>query len=166
MSKKTVQGKIPLFIDLTEKSDDELIFLRIQMDKEFKKRLIKFSVAEIGETLAIDFFNNKPGLDNLQRSQIGTKNVDANSRRGQRYSIKTIKDGNKTGTVYPDRIKKDNPLFEYLLMVLLNEDYELKSLHRFSWEQFLLVRQWDKRMNAWYVPKTLKALKIGESIYE
>ncbi len=153
-------------IDLHDKTEDELVSLRIQLDKEFKTRGIKFNVGEIGETIAINFFNSKPGLDKLQRSSTGTKSVDANSRRGERYSIKTIKDGSKTGTIYPDPDNKERQLVEYILIVLLNEEYELKGLYRFSWEQFLTVRQWDKTMNAWYIPKTLKALKTGESLYE
>lgn len=153
-------------VDLSGKSNEEIISLRVQLEKELKKRKIKFSVGEIGETIAIDFFNNKPGLDKLQRASIGTKDADAFSRKAERYTIKTIKYGIKTGTIYPDAIKKSKQLFEYLLLVLLNDDYELKAIYRFSWKQFLKVRLWDSRMNAWYVPKTKKAILLGEIIYE
>lgn len=156
----------PFNIDFKTISDDDIIILRTQIEKELKKRKIKFTVGELGETLAINFFNSTPGLDNLQRAPVGTKNVDALSRKGERYSIKTIKDGGKSGTVYPDAEIQDKELFEYILLVLLNEDFQLKSLHRFSWKQFLEIRQWDKTMKAWYIPKTLKAFKLGESIYE
>ena len=70
--------------------DDDLIELRIQLDAEFKKRDIKFSVGEIGETVAVNFFNKTSGLPNLQKAPTGVKNVDALSRDGHRYSIKTI----------------------------------------------------------------------------
>lgn len=153
-------------IDFKTISDDEIVSLRNRIEKECKKRQIKFTVGDIGETLAINFFNNTPGLDNLQRAPTGTKNVDALSRKGERYSIKTIKDGAKSGTIYPDSDDKNKQLFEYILLVLLNEDFELKSLSRFSWKQFLEIRQWDKTMNAWYIPKTLKALKLAQNIYE
>ncbi|HMK58885.1 MAG TPA: hypothetical protein VK462_07510 [Nitrososphaeraceae archaeon] len=151
--------------DLTTLSTEEMISLRVRLEKEFKARGVKFSVGEIGETVAIDFFNNTPGLSNLQRAPTGTKNVDALSRNGERYSIKTIKDGSKTGTVYPDPTDKQKQLFEHLLLVQLNEAYELEMLYQFSWLEFTKVRQWDKTMNAWYVPKTQKALKEGEKIY-
>ncbi len=153
-------------IDLEKYTDEDVIAFRIQVDKEFKRRNIKFSVGEIGETIAINYFNDTPRLSNLQKAPTGTKNVDALSRNGERYSIKTIKDGSKTGTVYPDPANKNKQLFEYLLVVQLNDNYELSALHGFSWEQFLKVRQWDKTMNAWYIPRTIKALKQGESIYE
>ncbi|MGC4100185.1 hypothetical protein [Ferruginibacter sp.] len=153
-------------IDFKSISDDDIISLRIQIEKEFKKRKIKFSAGEIGETVSINYFNSTPGLDNLQRAPTGTKTVDALSRKGHRYSIKTIKDGSKSGTIYPDPENNDNPLFEYILLVLLDDDFNLESLYRFSWEQFLIVRQWDKTMNAWYIPKTQKAKTLGEKIYE
>lgn len=166
LMKKSIKPATLLNLDFSNSSEDELILLRVSLDKEFIKRKIKFSVGEIGESIAIKFYNNKPGLDNLQRAPPGTKTVDALSRRGERYSIKTIKEGSKTGTIYPDPINRNKQLFEYILIVLLNDDYELESLHCFSWKQFLKVRQWDKTMNAWYIPKTIKALKQGESIYE
>lgn len=160
------KGKIadPFVVDFKKFSDDDLISLRVQLDKECKERKLKFTTAELGEKVAIDFFNNTPGLDNLQRAPTGTKNVDALSRKGERYSIKTIKDGNKSGTIYPDRDEKEKQLFEYLLLVLLNEDYELSGLYKFSWKQFWDVKQWDRTMNAWYVPKTQKALKESECL--
>ena len=156
----------PFSLDFNKISDDEIISLRVQIEKEFKRRKIKFSSGEIGEKIAIDFFNNTPGLDNLQRAPTGTKNVDALSRKGERYSIKTIKDGNKSSTVYPDREDKVKQLFEYILIVQLNDDFELEGLHRFSWKIFMEVRQWDITMKAWYISRSQKALKEGECLYE
>lgn len=151
-------------LDFKSISDDDMYFLRIEIEKEFKKRKIIFSVGEMGETFAIKHFNSTPGLDNLQRAPIGTKNVDALSRKGERYSIKTIKEGSKTGTVYPD--ENDMQLFEYILLVLLDDDFEMMALYRFSWKKFTEMRQWDKTMKAWYIPKTKKALTQAECIYE
>ena len=156
----------PFKIDFKNISDDEIISLRTEIEKEFKRRKIKFSAGEIGETVAVNFFNTTPGLDNLQRAPTGTKTVDALSRKGERYSIKTIKDGSKTGTIYPDPENKNKQLFEYILLVLLDEDFKLKSLYRFSWKQFIKIRQWDKTMNAWYIPKTLKAIKLSDTLYD
>ena len=153
-------------INLDKVSEEELVSLRIQLDKEFKKREIKFSVGEIGELIAIKHFNNTPGLSNLQKAPIGTKNVDALSRSGERYSIKTIKEGGKTGTIYPDSGNNKTQLFEFILIIILNDDYELLELYRFSWKQFVKVRQWDKTMNAWYISKAANRLKQGECIYE
>lgn len=152
--------------NLEKLQDEELVSLRIQLDKEFKKRNIKFSTSEKGEALAIEFFNNTPGLDNLMRTSVGTKSVDAISRRGERYSIKTMKDGGKSSNFYLESANPDEKLFEYLLVVTLTQEYELKSLHRFSWIQFQKIKLWDSHMKAFYVSKSKKRLEEGECLYE
>lgn len=153
-------------LDLTKFSDEEVFFLKTQVEKECARRNLKFDVGDVGELISINFFNNKPGLEKLQKAPTGTKNVDALSRKGDRYSIKTIKKGSKTGTIYPDPEDENKQLFEYLLIVILDDDFGLKSIHRFSWKVFGEVRMWDKTMRAWYVPKTNKALNQGEVIHE
>lgn len=152
-------------IDLTKHTDDQLFELRIKLDSEFRDRGIKFSVGEIGENTAVSFFNKTPGLPNLQKAPPGVKNVDALSRDGHRYSIKTVQNGKKTGTIYPDDKDENLQLFEYLLIVQLDKKYKLQELYRFSWEQFVQQRAWDKRMNAWYVPVSANRLANGEKIY-
>lgn len=128
-------------------------------------RGISFSVGEMGEKIAIDYFNSTPGLSNLIAAPTGAKNVDALSRDGDRYSIKTIQKGKKTGTIYPDKWDQNKQLFEFLLIVKLLPDYSLASLYRFSWTQFLDIRAWDKRMSAWYVPASKDRLAFGECLY-
>ncbi len=94
----------------------------------------------------------------------GAKNVDALSRDGDRYSIKTQVKAKKSGTIYPDRNDTEKQLFEYLLIVRLSRTYQLEALHRFSWDQFCEARAWDKRMNAWYIPVSKKRLALAERI--
>lgn len=144
--------------DVTGLSDHELIILRHHVEKEVRRRGLKLTVGDIGEQLVIAHFRNTAGLPNLQIAPPGTKNIDALSRDGDRYSIKTVLDAKKTGTVYPDRDKPEKQLFEFLLIAALSEDHTLKSIHQFSWDQFLAARCWDKRMSAWYVPYSFKAL--------
>ncbi|MGD0610293.1 MAG: hypothetical protein ABSB41_02170 [Anaerolineales bacterium] len=152
-------------MDLRSFKDDELISLRAEVEREMRSRGIRFSVGEIGEALAIKYFNSTPGLSNLKDTSAGTKNVDAVSRDGDRYSIKTIQKAKKTGTVYPDDRDRDRQLFEYLLIVKLAPDFSLEALYRFSWIQFLKVRAWDKRMNAWYVPVSGNRLGQGTCLF-
>ena len=147
--------------ELIRLSDEELIQLRHAVEREARKRGLKLTVGDIGERLVVAHFNKTPGLPNLQTAPAGTKNIDALSRDGDRYSIKTVLNAKKTGTVYPDRENPDKQLFEFLLIAALTEDHTLKSIHQFSWEQFLTVRCWDKRMSAWYVPFSAKALAIS-----
>lgn len=149
---------------LASMSEEELVTIRASLEVEMRRRGLRFSVGDIGEGLVVDHFNNTPGLPNLQPAPTGTKNVDALSRSGHRYSIKTIWKAKKTGTVYPDSEDRDKQLFEYLLIVLVDDDLELESIYQLSWDQFLEARAWDKRMNAWYVPCSGRALACGTKV--
>src|SRR3989344_7016445 len=57
-------------------------------------------VGERGEFLAIETYNKIPGLAKLQAAPEGTQNVDALSRKGDRYSIKTITEPNSLTSVF------------------------------------------------------------------
>ncbi len=161
----TGDGK-PLTLDmLFGLSDAELIQLRAQLYAEMRKRKIAFSVGEMGERLAIEYFKTTSGLPNLQLAPTGTKNVDALSRDGDRYSIKTVCKAKKTGTIYPDLQDADKQLFEYLLIVRLSEVWGLESIHQLTWVAFREVRSWDKRMNAWYVAISGRALAAATAVF-
>ena len=149
---------------LANSSDEDLILLRATLRAEMRKRGIADSVGAIGEQLALDHFRKTPGLPKLQLSPRGTKNVDALSRNGERFSIKTVCEGSKTGTIYPEPDHKKQ-LFESMLIVKLNEDWSLESIHQLDWLQFLRARSWDKRMNAWYVAFNKRALSHGTRVF-
>jgi hypothetical protein len=157
--KKTISAKIAGL------PDDELVLLRASLRAEMRKRGVADSVGAVGELLAIEHFRKTSGLPKLQLAPRGTKNVDALSRDGDRYSIKTVCDGSKTGTVYPDPDEHDKQLFEYLLIVRLSEDWSLKSIHQLTWADFVKVRSWDKRMKAWYVGISARTLGTATVIF-
>jgi len=139
-------------------ADRELIRLRARVHREMKRRKLPVTVGGVAEQLAIEYFNATPGRPNLQEAPPGTSNVDALSRKGERYSIKAIQTGRKTGTVYPDRGDPDKQLFEFLLVVRLDEDFELQAIHEFDWPLFVKLRSWDIRMNAWYIGGSARTL--------
>ena len=146
-------------------SDEELILLRTSLRSEMRKRAIVDSVGAVGEHLVIDYFRKTSGLPKLQLAPRGTKNVDALSRNGDRYSIKTICEGAKTGTVYPEPDDRDKQLFEYILIVKLTSDWLLESIHQLAWADFVKVRSWDKRMNAWYVSISGRSLGAATLVF-
>lgn len=147
-------------------SDDALVRLRARLDAEMRKRNIAFSVGSVGERLVIEYFRKTVGLPKLQAAPRGTKNVDALSRNGDRFSIKTVCTAKKTGTIYPDADDRDKQLFEYVLIVKLAEDWSLKSIHQMTWDYFVKVRSWDKRMNAWYVGISSRVLAAVKLVYQ
>lgn len=154
-----------LLANLHKLPEEQLLRLRALLEREMKRRGLAFSVGEIGEQLVIDHFRRTPNLPKLQRSPKGTKNVDALSRDGDRYSIKTLWRAKKTGTVYPDPSDDKKQLFEYLLIAQLTEELTLKALYQFTWEEFARIRSWDKRMSAWYVGASKTSLTQGRLIY-
>ncbi len=161
---KKLKAKSKFVTEIKTLSDEELIRLRATLEVEMRKRGVAFSIGDIGEKLAIDYFNSTLGLPNLKAAPTGTKNVDALSRNGERYSIKTQWKAKKTGTIYPDDHNKNKQLFEYLLIVHLNDKLALKVIYEFTWDQFVKVRNWDKRMNAWYISCSKRKLGQGNSI--
>lgn len=152
-------------INLDPLDDIQLLELRAAIDAEARKRGLSFNIGEIGEKLAISLFKERPDLPVLAPAPRGTKNIDAISREGNRYSIKTLQRAKKTGTVYPDPLDKDRKLFEFILVVLLNDDLTLSRVVELDWEQFCAVRSWDIRMNAWYVARSKRALDCGRQLY-
>jgi hypothetical protein len=147
-------------------SDEDLVLMRAGLDTEMRRRKLAFSVGEVGERLAIAYFNATAGLPKLQSAPRGTKNVDALSRNGDRYSIKAICSAKKTGTIYPDREDKTKQLFEFILIVKLASDWSLKAVYELSWADFVRVRSWDSRMNAWYVGISNRTLGAATLVFE
>ena len=166
MASSSIQSNAGLRGSLAKMSDDELVLLRASMDAEMRRRNIAFSVGSVGERLVIEQFRKTAGLPKLQAAPRGTKNVDALSRNGDRYSIKTVCNAKKTGTIYPDTDDLDRQLFEYVLIAKLAEDWSLGSIHQLSWGEFTKVRSWDKRMSAWYVSISSRTLGAATLIFQ
>ncbi|WP_217902505.1 hypothetical protein [Xanthomonas hortorum] len=151
--------------DVGQLDDIQLLALRAQIDAEARKRGLNFNVGEIGEKLAISLFKERTDLPVLVPAPRGTKSIDAISRAGNRYSIKTLQRAQKTGTIYPDPLAPERQLFEFILIVLLDESFTLERVVELDWEQFCVVRSWDTRMNAWYVSRSKRALDCGRQLY-
>jgi hypothetical protein len=158
------QIKAKQSVKLADMSDHDLVDLRAALEVEMRRRHLGFSVGQIGEMLVIEHFKKTPGLPKLLKSPIGTKNVDALSRNGERYSIKAVWKAKKTGTIYPDDKDRDKQLFEFLLIAQLDDNLALKSIYEFSWKKFVEIRSWDKRMNAWYVGCSTKNFNKGKNV--
>lgn len=159
-----VDAKAPT-ITLNLLDDLQLLELRAAVDREARSRGLNFHVGEIGEKLAIEVFKARPDLPVLAPAPRGTKNIDAISREGNRYSIKTLQRAKKTGTIYPDSSDQSRVLFEFILIVLLKDDFSLERIIEINWQQFCDIRSWDKRMNAWYIGGSRRALSVGRQIH-
>jgi len=137
-----------------------------------KRNLIRTKniVGERGEFLAIEIYNNTPGLSNLQSAPEGTQNVDALSRKGDRYSIKTMSEPAKTTGVFygcgniDDNIEPEKK-FEYVIIVIIDNNFQLKKMYELTWKQFLKFRKWHKTMRAWNISINLALINEAREIY-
>ena len=161
-----------VYMELQEKSTEDIIQLYSMAIKELKRReVIRTNnvIGELGEYLAITYYNKTPGLPNLSPAPIGTENIDAISRKGDRYSIKSTSN-TTTGVFYglepknsdiPDRQK-----FEYVIICKFDDDYELNLILEMDWNTFLKNKRWHSRMNAWNLSLTKKLREQCNIIYE
>ena len=122
---------------------------------ELKKRNVlrtKNVVGELGEYYAIDFYNKTPNLPNLSLAPKGVKNIDALSRNGEIYSIKTVTSRKGTSGSFwdPQSINNNEQKFKYLLIIILNDEYALDMILELTWEDFFKYKKFNKRMNNYY----------------
>lgn len=133
-------------------------------------------VGEAGEYYAIKFYNkvdtkiyevNKQ-LPNLTLAGKTTKNVDALSRDGKIYSIKCVSSSNgTTGSFWnPDGIRNNEKTFDYLVIVILDEEYGVDKILELSWEDFMKYKRFNKRMNNFNISVTKKLTEKFKVIYK
>ena len=157
--------------NLEEMETSEIINLYSETIKELKKREVirtKNVLGEIGEYLAIKYYNDTSGLPNLQPAPIGTESIDAISRKGERYSIKST--STKTTSVFYGLEPKDSSIvdekkFEYVILCKFDDDYQLVEILEMDWDTFLETKKWHSRMQAWNLSLTQKVCEKCKVIY-
>ena len=125
-------------------------------------------VGELGEHYAVEFYNNNTNLPNLTLHRPGEQNVDAISRNGEIYSIKSVSSRNgTTGSFWnPDSIEKNEQKFHYLLIVILNNSYALDCILELTWDDFFKVKSFNKRMNNYNISLTKKLFDEVKVVFD
>lgn len=124
---------------------------------------------DLGEYIVVDYYTKTKGLPKLQFAPPSTKNIDAISVNGERYSIKCITT-NTTGAFYG--IEKDTdinaikPLFEYVVIIKLNEKYQPEFILELDWEAFFKHKHWHSRIGAYNLLVTNSLIEDGKMIYK
>ena len=157
-------------VNTTSLSNSELIQLYSDILEELKSReVIRTNnlVGDLGEYIAVEHFNNNSALPNLVLAPAGTRNIDALSWNGERYSIKSTTT-NLTGVVYdinqPDSEDDQPQKFEYMLIVQLSKSYKLKRIIQLEWNLFLKFKKWHSTMRGWNISITKTLLKESKVI--
>ena len=155
-------------IDKVETTD--LIKIYSQIITELKDRKVirtKNLIGEMGEYLVIDHYNKTSGLPKLTIAAPGTKGIDAVSRDGKRYAIKSTS-SNLTGVFYglnpPNSTEPDKQLFEFVILAVFKDDFTLGRIIELTWAQFLQHKKWHSTMTGWNITITKKVLADGKMI--
>lgn len=159
-------------MDLKALKDEEIVQLYSDAIKELKERNIirtKNVIGDLGEYLAIKTYCNTPGLPNLAYAPVGTQHIDAISRAGERYSIKSTT--NTTTGVFTGLNKKgsqaiDRQVFEYVIICKFDDDCKLEAIYEINWETFMKYKRWHTTMGAWNLGITKDLIADSKVIYK
>lgn len=158
-------------MNIKDLRNEELISVYGNIIHELKKRKIirsKNVVGDLGEYLAINYYCNTKGLPKLQSAPPSTKNIDAISINGDRYSIKATTSGTTSvfyGLNPPKSGEIDLKKFEYVLLVLFDDNYKMKRINEITWDQFLKFKRWNSRMMAWNLVTSKSLLEETKTIF-
>lgn len=159
-------------MNLEKFSNNEIIHLYWTIIKELKNRKIvrtKNLLWDLWEYLTINQYNSTPWFPNLQLAPAWTHNIDAISRNGERYSIKSIT-WKTTGAFYwlndKEYIWLEKQLFEYVVIVTFWDDYILDKILEINWETFIEFKKWHSTMRWWNLTLTKKLLEKSKIIYQ
>ncbi len=141
----------------------------ISILKDRKVIRTKNLIGDLGEFLAIEFFKKTSRLSNLQEAPAGTQNIDAISRSGERYSIKSTT-STTTGVFHglesKESNKSDDQKFEYALIMKFDDNYELEKIIQLNWNLFLNFKKWHKTMKAWNITITKSLLEEADILFD
>jgi hypothetical protein len=162
---KDINTKLNSF-DTNDLETDDLWFVYSEVINELRKRnaiRTRNVTGERGEQLAIQLYNSINGYPKLQPAPESTKNVDALSRSGERYAIKTLMEPNRTTGVFYGITEEvlQLPKFEHLIIVTLNNAYQLNHVLEINWDLFLKYKKWHSRMKAYNISITKELLNEG-----
>lgn len=159
-------------MDISSMTITELLGLYSKILKKLKSDNVIRSanlVGEIGEYVAIEYYQNTRGLPKLQAAPPGTKNIDAISINGDRYSIKATTNST-TGVFYglnsKDSNEEDTQRFEYVIIVIFDENMSLKQILELDWNTFIKHKKWHSRMSAWNLMITRKLVEDCKVVYK
>ena len=156
-------------MELKNLDDTELVNLYPQILRELKERnIIRTNnlTGELGEYFAEKLYKENAHLSTIQLNLKGTKNIDATSRQGERYAIKSRRNDYSTGVFHSLPTENDGVVyFEYLIFIIFNDDYLLKEVYELTWDQFLRYRRIKKPENKFFISLNQDIRKNIRMIY-
>ena len=117
--------------------------------------------------IVIDYYNKTKGLPKLQYAPPSTKNIDAISVNGERYSIKCTTTNTTSAFFGIERdvdYNNTRPLFEYVVVIKLNAIYQAELILQIDWECFF--KHWHSRIGAYNLIITKSFISDSKIIYQ
>lgn len=151
---------------LDSANDEELwdYYGSIEVELRKRGRLSGNVTGDRGEALAWKFYKSTPHEPNLQLTPPGTKHIDAISREGKRYAIKSVKTSTtSTGTFQADDFTEQR--FDFLIVVRLDELYNPVEILEIPWKKVNKMKQYHKTMKAFKMPITKKSIAEFRRVY-
>ncbi len=152
-------------------STTDLIKIYSQILSELKERKVirtKNLIGDMGENLVVDYYNKTNGLPKLTIAPPGTKSIDAICRDGKRYAIKSTS-STLTGVFYglnpPGSSEPNQQIFDYVIIALFGDNFNVKKIIELTWEQFLKYKRWHSTMSAWNLTITKQVLAEGKIVF-
>ena len=159
-------------MDFSNLSGVELIKVYSELLSEmYAKNLMRAKnvTGDLGEYIVIDYYNKTRGLPKLQFAPPSTKNIDAISVNGERYSIKCTTT-NTTGVFFGIEKNVDynniRPLFEYVVVIKLDATYQAELILEIDWECFFKHKHWHSRVGAYHLMITKALISDSKVIYQ
>ena len=159
-------------MDFSKYSGMELIQIYGEVQEQMRKDGLirtKNITGDLGEYIVIDYYTKTKGLPKLQFAPPSTKNIDAISVDGERYSIKCVTT-NTTGVFHGIDPESDSnfikPIFEYVVVIKLNEKYEPELILELDWDAFLKHKHWHSRVGAYNLVITKSLVDDAKIIYK
>ncbi len=159
-------------INFQQLSEKELIEAYPDLLKELKSRKIikgKNVIGDLAEWMVINHYNSTAGLPTLSAAPPGTIDFDTIGKNGKRYSIKATS-GQVTGQFHglpapSEPQTQSNPKFDCVIIVKFDTDYRLEKIAEISWGQFLALRKWLPRQNAYNLNVSQKLLAQAKVVF-
>lgn len=129
-------------MNLSKFSGMELIRLYGELLAEMRGRKLirtKNVTGELGEYIVVDYYNKTKGLPKLEFAPPVTKNIDA---------ISDIK-----------------PLFEYVVVIKLDDNYQPTLIIQLDWETFFRHKHWYSRINAYNLLITKALIEEADVVF-
>jgi hypothetical protein len=126
-------------------------------------------VGDLGEFIAINYYNNKQDLPNLVLADTNETAFDAYQQENQnvKFTIKSTS-RNMTGIFWGLEHKYseivDAQIFDYVIIVKFGANYQLEHIYQIDWQTFLDVKTWHSTTKAWTIKLTRNLINRATTI--